>query len=245
MIGFLSGVGVNIIAGQVPDLTGAPADGSVAVQKAWNVVIHPAGIDGASVLVGVAAFVIIILLGRTPIAAFGAVFALAVPTIVAVLAGADIAQVKDQGDIPRGIPLPAWPPLSAFSWSLLAGALAVAAIVLVPVGVYLLRPVDAGDPGGVLRHRRRGRHAHAPVAPRDFPARPIGIRQLWGNKVLSIEREPARSTPGEKPTPALADVGVRQPASARHGHRVQVVALKVGGSSPLGHPKVTLFQSCR
>jgi len=110
MIGFLSGVGVNIIAGQVPDLTGAPADGSVAVQKAWNVVIHPAGIDGASVLVGVAAFVIIILLGRTPIAAFGAVFALAVPTIVAVLAGADIAQVKDQGDIPRGIPLPAWPP---------------------------------------------------------------------------------------------------------------------------------------
>jgi SulP family sulfate permease len=49
MVGFLSGVSVNIIAGQIPDLTGAEADGSVAVQKAWDVVIHPSGIEAASV----------------------------------------------------------------------------------------------------------------------------------------------------------------------------------------------------
>ena len=41
MIGFLSGVAVNIIAGQIPDLTGAEAEGSVAVQKAWDVLTHP------------------------------------------------------------------------------------------------------------------------------------------------------------------------------------------------------------
>jgi SulP family sulfate permease len=145
MVGFLSGVSVNIIAGQIPDLTGAEADGSIAVQKAWDVLIHPSAIEAASVLTGVAAFAIIVVLGRTRIAAFGAVFALAVPTIVVVLIGADVAQVQDQGDIPRGIPLPAWPEWSAFSWSLLGGALAVAAIVLVQgVGVAESAPNDDG-----------------------------------------------------------------------------------------------------
>ena len=89
---------------------------------------------------------IIVLLGRTRIAAFSAVVALAVPTVAVILAGADVAQVEDQGDIPRGIPLPAWPELSAFSLSLLAGALAVAAIVLVQgVGVAESAPNDDGS----------------------------------------------------------------------------------------------------
>ena len=47
MVGFLSGVAINIIAGQIPDLTGAEADGSVAAQKAWDVIIHPSRIDAA------------------------------------------------------------------------------------------------------------------------------------------------------------------------------------------------------
>ena len=145
MIGFLSGISVNIIAGQIPDLTGVEAEGSVAIQKAWDVLIHPSSIDPTSVLTGVAAFVIIAVLGRTRIAAFGAVFALAIPTIAVILVGADVAQVEDQGDIPLGIPLPAWPELSAFSWSLLAGALAVTAIVLVQgVGVAESAPNDDG-----------------------------------------------------------------------------------------------------
>ena len=88
---------------------------------------------------------IIVLLGRTRIAAFSAVFALAIPTIVVILAGADVAQVEDQGEIPRGIPGPGWPDLSAFSWSLLAGAMAVAAIVLVQgVGVAESAPNNDG-----------------------------------------------------------------------------------------------------
>jgi sulfate permease, SulP family len=146
MIGFLSGVAVNIIAGQIPDATGAEAEGSVAIQKAWDVIIHPTLIDRASLLVGVAAMAIIVLLGRTRIAAFSAVVALVVPTVAVIVTGADVAQVEDQGDIPRGVPLPAWPDLSAFSGSLLAGALAVAAIVLVQgVGVAESAPNDDGS----------------------------------------------------------------------------------------------------
>jgi hypothetical protein len=55
---------------------------------------------------------------------------------------------------------------------------------------------------------------------------------------------PAQTNAGEKPTPALADLGGRQPASSRHGRRVQVVALKVGGSSPLGHPNRPRSERC-
>ena len=39
---------------------------------------------------------------RTRIAAFGAVVALAIPTIAVIVSGADVARVEDQGDIPRG-----------------------------------------------------------------------------------------------------------------------------------------------
>ena len=108
-------------------------------------VTHPSEIDPASVLAGASAFAIIVLLGRTRVAAFSAVVALALPTIAVALAGADVAQVEDQGEIPSGIPLPAWPPVSAFSWSLLFGALAVAAIVLVQgAGVAESTPNEDG-----------------------------------------------------------------------------------------------------
>ena len=106
---------------------------------------HPSEISAVSVLIGAAALLIIVGLARTRIASFSAVVALAVPTVAVVLFDLDVAQVKDQGDIPRGIPLPAWPQLSAFSWSLLAGALAVAAIVLVQgVGVAESAPNEGG-----------------------------------------------------------------------------------------------------
>ena len=55
-----------------------------------------------------------------------------IPTVVVVLAGADsVARVGDQGDIPGGIPLPHLPDFRLLSFSLVTGALAIAAIVLV------------------------------------------------------------------------------------------------------------------
>ena len=79
-------------------------------------------IEPASLLVGAAAFVIIVLLSRTRIAPFSAVVALVVPTIIVVASGVDVDQVGDQGDIPRGVPLPAWPDWSVFSVPLITGA---------------------------------------------------------------------------------------------------------------------------
>jgi sulfate permease, SulP family len=132
MIGFLTGISVNIVCGQIANLTGAPAQGAFPLAKAIDVLIHPASIDLASLLTGLGALAILLVLARTRLAVVGALIALAIPTIIVVLAGADsVARVGDSGEIPRGIPLPHLPDFGLFSFSLVTGALAVAAIVLV------------------------------------------------------------------------------------------------------------------
>ena len=132
MIGFLTGISVNIVCGQIADLTGAPAQGDFPLAKAVNVLSHPSRINLASLLTGLGALAILAVLARTRLAVLSSLFALVIPTVVVVLAGAEsVARVGDAGGIPRGIPLPHLPDVRLFSFSLVTGALAVAAIVLV------------------------------------------------------------------------------------------------------------------
>jgi SulP family sulfate permease len=132
MIGFLTGISVNIVCGQIADLTGAEAHGAFPLAKAFDVLVHPARIELASLLTGLSALAILVLLARTRIAVVSALIALVIPTVVVVLASANsVARVGDQGDIPRGVPLPHLPDVRLLSFSLVTGALAIAAIVLV------------------------------------------------------------------------------------------------------------------
>jgi SulP family sulfate permease len=153
MIGFLTGISVNIVCGQVADLTGAKAQGAFPLAKAVDVLIHPGNVNLASLLTGLGALVILGLLARTRLAMVSALVALAVPTVVVVLAGADsVARVGDAGEIPRGVPLPQLPDFRLFSLSLVTGALAVAAIVLVQgAGVAEAAPNSGGTPSDTNR----------------------------------------------------------------------------------------------
>ncbi len=132
MLGFLSGVAVNIAFGQVPDLTGAPSEGSSNIAKALDVFLHPSEIDPASLAIGIGAIALLIVLAKTAVAVVSALIALVIPTAVVIVAGLDsVARVEDAGAIPKGVPLPAFPDLGLLSINLVAGAAAVAAIVLV------------------------------------------------------------------------------------------------------------------
>lgn len=62
MIGFLTGISVNIVCGQLDDLTGAKAKGAFPLAKAVHVLAHPASIDLASLLTGLGALAILVLL---------------------------------------------------------------------------------------------------------------------------------------------------------------------------------------
>jgi sulfate permease, SulP family len=147
MIGFLTGISVNIVCGQISDLTGAPAQGAFPLAKAVDVISHPGTIDLASLCTGLGALAILVLLARTRLAVLSALVALVIPTAVVVLAGLDsVARVGDQGDIPGGIPLPHLPDFRFLSFSLVTGAFAIAAIVLVQgAGVAEAAP----NPGNV------------------------------------------------------------------------------------------------
>ena len=149
MLGFLSGIAVNIVLSQIPSLTGAPSQGSVAIEKAWNVLTNPSEMNLASCLAGFGALLILVVVSRTPLSLFASLVALIVPTALVLIAGADrVAQVKDVGEIPTGIPLPAFPTLSALSIHVVVGAASVAAIVLVQgAGVAGIAPNPDGSRG--------------------------------------------------------------------------------------------------
>jgi SulP family sulfate permease len=153
MIGFLTGISVNIVCGQIADLTGAEAKGAFPLAKAIDVIIHPTNINLPSLLTGLGALAILAVLARTRLAMVSALVALVIPTVVVVLAGADsVARVGDAGKIPRGIPLPHLPNFGVFSFGLVTGALAVAAIILVQgAGVAEAAPNADGTPSDINR----------------------------------------------------------------------------------------------
>ena len=148
MTGFLTGVAVNIVCGQIPDLTGATVHGAFPLAKALNVLVHPSSINVASLLTGLAALAILVVMSWTPWRVISALTALVVPTVVVILAGAaSVARVGDVGNIAPGIPLPRLPDFGLVSFSLVTGALAVAAIVFVQgAGVAEAAPNPDGQP---------------------------------------------------------------------------------------------------
>jgi sulfate permease, SulP family len=132
MTGFLTGVAVNIVLGQLVVLTGSPSEGSVAIERAVNVVLNPGEWYLPTLVLGLGALAIVAWLSPTKFGSYAALLALIVPTVVLLVVGTTgVVTVDDVGDIPTGIPLPQLPRLGDLSFSVITGALAVAAIVLV------------------------------------------------------------------------------------------------------------------
>jgi sulfate permease, SulP family len=131
MVGFISAVGVNIILGQLANLTGYKAEGGNRVVRAVNTLIHPGELHWQSLLVGVVTIALILLLERTKAGPLGLVLAIIVSSAgVAALGWGDVATVGDLGAIPRSLPLPVAPALRLVP-SLLIPALSLAFVGLV------------------------------------------------------------------------------------------------------------------
>ncbi len=148
MLGFLTGVAVNIVFGQLPGLVGSPTEGGVAAQKALYVITHPTGINMASAIVGVSALAVMFLFSRTRLALFATLIAVVVPTVVVAVMGlTDVATVADVGAIPSGLPPLVLPRLSDLTVGVISGAFAIAAIALVQgAGVSEAAPNPDGSP---------------------------------------------------------------------------------------------------
>lgn len=153
MLGFLTGVAVNMVLGQVGDLLGIDPHGATAVSKALYCLRHLDQLHGPAALTGVGTLVLLVGLGRTRVAILASVVAIVVPSLaVALTDPSGVLLVSDTGTIPQGLPLPGIPAASAFDLSLVGGALAVAALVLVQ-GAGVAEAVP--NPGGPRTSVRR------------------------------------------------------------------------------------------
>jgi SulP family sulfate permease len=132
MVGFLTGIAVLIVLGQIGNLTGYAAPGNNKVAQALNLVRDIQEIDPRTTAIGVLALLLMLVLPRTRLRLFAALIALVIPSALLLLLGWDGAQVvRDVGEIPRGLPTPALPDLSLLSLDLLSLAFAIAAVILV------------------------------------------------------------------------------------------------------------------
>ena len=110
MVGFINAVGVNIVLGQLANLTGYAPDGPNRVVRALKTVSSPGQLHWQSVAVGLATVGLILLLERTPIGSLGLVVAvIATSGAAAALGWSEVATLNDLGVAVSGLPTPTWP----------------------------------------------------------------------------------------------------------------------------------------
>ena len=141
MVGFINAVGVNIVLGQLANLTGYAAEGPNRVVRAMNTVLSPASLDGRTLLVGLVTIALILLLERTPLRSLGLVVAVLVTSAATYWLGwTQVATLDDLGVALDGLPVPELPLLSAIP------ALIVPAVSLAFVGLVQGAGISANFP---------------------------------------------------------------------------------------------------
>ncbi len=109
LVGFVNAVAVNIVLGQLSNLTAYDGQGPNRVVRALDTLLHPGQLSYSSVLVGLGTIVVILCLERTPLGALGMVVAIVAMSAVAAIPGTGIIRVEDITSVPRSLPLPALP----------------------------------------------------------------------------------------------------------------------------------------
>jgi SulP family sulfate permease len=140
MTGFLNGVAVLIILGQLGDLTGYRSAFTNNVVRALDLLLHPGQIDIPTTIIGVLTLALMVVLLRTPWRKFAFIFAigisttllwiLSLPSIGAELSWQSVRTVGDIASIPRSLPRFALPALELLP-ALLLPAFSVAVIGLI------------------------------------------------------------------------------------------------------------------
>jgi SulP family sulfate permease len=130
MTGFVNGIAILIILGQLGNLTGYDTQGPNKVAQTRDLLRNMDQIDLPTLMVGIATILLIVVLQRTQLKSFGIVVALIVTSLLVPLFNWEsVALVSDIAEIPDSLPRPTLPPLSVFP------ALVIPAISLALVGL--------------------------------------------------------------------------------------------------------------
>jgi SulP family sulfate permease len=133
MTGFMTGVAVLIIIGQLGDFTGYYSSYSGKIAQLADLVLNTESIQWATLAIGLLTIALIYLLGKTQLSKFSLILSLLLASGIALLLNelfaTDIKLVGDITDIPRALPLPVLPDLS------IIGTLIVPAISIGIIGI--------------------------------------------------------------------------------------------------------------
>jgi len=131
LVGFMNAVGVNIVLGQLANLTGYSAAGGNRIVRTINTILSPAQVDWPSVVVGLSTIALIVLLERTRLGSIGLVVAVIATSAMAGLLGwSSVATLNDLGVSLGGLPQLTVPSL-ALAPALLVPAASIAFVGLV------------------------------------------------------------------------------------------------------------------
>jgi len=136
LVGFMTGIAVLIILGQVPYLTGFESEYSNKVLASFETLVNPGLWHLPTILVAVITIALIVILKRTRLAKFNMIFALVAASALAIFTNnvlAEFGSVELLGDIapiPEGFPQPKLPSLSLVS-ALIAPAMAIGLVGLI------------------------------------------------------------------------------------------------------------------
>ncbi len=155
MTGFMTGVAVLIIIGQLGDFTGYYSSYSGKIAQLADLVLNTESIDWATLAVGLLTIALIYWLGSTRLSKFSLILSLLLASGIAILLNevfaAEIKLVGDIADIPGALPQPVLPDLSIIS-KLIVPAISIGIIGLVQgAGVSQTFPNPDGKFSNVSR----------------------------------------------------------------------------------------------
>jgi len=133
MKGFLNGVAVLVIVGQLANITGYSSTRETKLGKAVETLINVSNWEFTTLAVGLITVAFILVLKRTRLKDFALLIALVVATAAVYFLGTEVPLVKSISAIPSGLPMPTLPDLALMP-GLTVPALSVALIGLVQGG---------------------------------------------------------------------------------------------------------------
>jgi SulP family sulfate permease len=155
MTGFMTGVAVLIIIGQLGDFTGYYSSYSGKIAQLADLVLNTESIEWATLAIGLLTIALIYWLGSTRLSKFSLILSLLLASSIAILLNevfaAEIKLVGDIADIPGALPQPVLPDLSIIS-KLIVPAISIGIIGLVQgAGVSQTFPNPDGKFSNVSR----------------------------------------------------------------------------------------------
>ena len=196
--GFITGIGVNIILGQLSGITGYDSSYHNKVAQAIDTFLHPGQWDYQILLVGVVTIAVVVVLDRTRLNKFSLLIALLVGTaLVPVLNLTTVPLVSSLGALPSTLPRPVMPDFSYIPL-MLAPAFSLAIIALAQsAGVSQAYPNPDGEyPNASRDFSGQGAANLAASLIQGLPAGgslggttyllKLGAKSRWANLIIAV-----------------------------------------------------------